>query len=166
MVGFIHARRHVFPDAIRRQQIVRAGEASSRGGDLVTCVSIVVPVGYRVGGQREASSDQRDQEAFTARRWRYRGSSMGFGGSSLTATGPLIVAMDGNKSGCRAGVHPPGAGTRGRRLASSRLEFENPLFGKPAAFGESGLRFCLYSSKSGEGSGEVRASGSSIGGHG
>ena len=166
VVGFLHARRHVLPDTLRWKQVVRSGEASSRSGDLAVCVSIIVPVGHRVGSKREASLDQWDQEAITARRRKYWGYSRRSRGSGLAATGPLAVAMDGNKSGYRAGVRTPGAGTRGGRLATSRLEFEDPLLGNPAALGEAGLQFCLYGSKSGESSCEVRASGSSFGRHG
>ena len=68
VMDFRHARRHVFPNAVCGKQIVRTGEASSRGSELVASVSIVVPVRDCIGRKRKASLDQWDHEAITARR--------------------------------------------------------------------------------------------------
>ena len=60
VVGFVHARRPVFPDAVRRKQTAREGEAASRGSELVARVSIVVPVRDCIGRKRKASLGQWD----------------------------------------------------------------------------------------------------------
>ena len=88
---------------------------------------------------------------------------MGFGGRSLTATGPLAVAVDSNESGCKAGNSPPSAGTRVGHEVSSCLMSKGPLCHELAAFLEGGLCVRIRNPEGGLSRGEVRASGSSIG---
>ena len=70
--------------------------------------------------------NEGSQEAVTARRLRYRSSSVGVRSRSFAATGPLGVAVISNKSRCRARSGSLGAGTRIRPQSSTILELKGP----------------------------------------